>query len=221
MVEKQVLVPREEVLKVMNPEVRSRWETLNKEMQKFDRIKPAPYPAAMGMTEIGATAPPTYLLKRGEWKARGVEVPPGFPSAIDDREAPLPDQQLDAKTTGRRSVLATWLTSPDNPLTARVAVNRLWQHHFGRGIVGTPSDFGIQGDPPTHPELLDWLAVEFMENGWSPKAMHRLLVTSAAYRQASVENKDGSRVDPQNLLLWRARRQTARRRIAPRRDARR
>jgi Protein of unknown function (DUF1553)/Protein of unknown function (DUF1549) len=206
MVEKQVLVPRDEVLKVMSSEVRTRWETLNKEMKKFENLKPSPYPAAMGMTEIGATAPPTYLLKRGEWKARGVEVPPGFPSAIDDREAPLPDQLLDAKTTGRRSVLATWLTSPDNPLTARVAINRLWQHHFGRGIVGTPSDFGVQGDPPTHPELLDWLAVEFMENGWSPKAMHRLVVTSAAYRQASVDSQEGSRVDPQNLLLWRARR---------------
>ena len=206
MVGKQVSVPMEEVLKVMNSGVRTRWETLSKEMQKFDNLKPAPEPVAMGMSEIGTVAPTTYLLKRGEWKARGGEVPPGFPSAIDDREAPLPDQPLDAKTTGRRSVLATWLTSPDNPLTARVAVNRLWQHHFGRGIVGTPSDFGVQGDPPTHPELLDWLAVEFMESGWSAKAMHRLLVTGASYRQASVDSKEGSRVDPQNLFLWRARR---------------
>jgi Protein of unknown function (DUF1553)/Protein of unknown function (DUF1549) len=206
MVGKQVAVTKEEMVKVMSPEAKARWETLSKQMESYAKLKPAAFLAAMGMSEIGAVAPPTFLLKRGDWKARGAEIAPGFPSAIDDREAPLPDQQLAAKTTGRRSVLASWLTASDNPLTARVAVNRIWQHHFGRGIVGTPSDFGIQGDPPTHPELLDWLAVEFVESGWSTKAVHRLLVTSAAYRQASMTSADGEAVDPQNLLLWRARR---------------
>ena len=206
MVGKQVTVTKAEMVKVMSPDAKARWEALNKQMEPFAALKPAPFPAAMGMSEIGTVAPPTFLLKRGDVKARGVEVAPGFPSAIDDREAPIPDQPLAAKTTGRRSVLASWLTSPDNPLTARVAVNRLWQHHFGRGIVGTPSDFGVQGDPPTHPELLDWLAVEFVSRGWSLKAMHRLMVTSAAYRQASVDSADGRAADPQNLMLWRARR---------------
>ncbi len=206
MVGKQVTVTKEEMVKVMSPDAKARWESLNKQMEPFAALKPAPFPAAMGMSEIGAVAPPTFLLKRGDVKAPGVEVAPGFPSAIDDREAPIPDQPVAAKTTGRRSVLASWLTSPENPLTARVAVNRLWQHHFGRGIVGTPSDFGIQGDAPTHPELLDWLAVELVARGWSLKAMHRLMVTSAAYRQASVDSAEGRVADPQNLLLWRARR---------------
>jgi hypothetical protein len=206
MVGKQVIVSKDEMVKAMNKETKARWEALNKQVEAYAGLKPTTLPAAMGMSEIGATAPTTYLLKRGELKARGQEVTPGFPSAIDDREAQIPEQQLNAKTTGRRSVLAQWLTSSDNPLTARVAVNRIWQHHFGRGIVGTPSDFGIQGDPPTHPELLDWLAMEFMDKGWSFKALHRLMVTSAAYRQASVSNKAGEAIDPQNLLLWRARR---------------
>ncbi len=206
MVGKQVAVTREDMLKVMKPEAKARWEALNRQMESFASLKPAPFPAAMGMSEIGAAAPPTYLLKRGEVRARGAEIAPGFPSAIDDREPPLPDQPVDAKTTGRRSVLAAWLSSAENPLTARVLVNRLWQHHFGRGIVGTPADFGIQGEATTHPELLDWLAVEFMDRGWSMKTMHRLLVTSAAYRQASVDDQRGRTVDPQNQLLWTARR---------------
>jgi hypothetical protein len=206
MVGKQVIVSKEEMVKAMNKDAKARWEALNKQMEAFAGLKPTALPAAMGMSEIGATAPTTYLLKRGDFKARGEEVAPGFPSAIDDREAQIPEQQVNAKTTGRRSVLAQWLTNRDNPLTARVAVNRLWQHHFGRGIVATPSDFGIQGDPPTHPELLDWLAIEFMDKGWSFKNLHRLLVTSAAYRQASATNKQGETQDPQNLLLWRARR---------------
>src|SRR6202040_913397 len=89
------------------------------------------------------------------------------------------------KTTGRRGTLALWLTRPEHPLTARVLVNRLWQHHFGRGIVATPSDFGVRGEPPTHPELLDWLAVEFMNHGWSIKHMHRLMLSSATYQQST------------------------------------
>jgi hypothetical protein len=103
-----------------------------------------------------------------------------------------------ANTTGRRTALAEWLTRPDHPLTARVMVNRLWQHHFGRGIVGTPSDFGLLGDQPTHPELLDWLACEFVERGWSLKRMHRLMVTSATYRQSSQARPDTAKVDPDN-----------------------
>ena len=89
-------------------------------------------------------------------------------------------------TTGRRKAFAAWLTRPDNPLTARVIVNRLWQHHFGKGIVATPSDFGVRGEAPTHPELLDWLATELIAGGWKLKPIHRLTVTSASYRQASI-----------------------------------
>src|SRR5262249_47283661 len=109
-----------------------------------------------------------------------------------------------ARTTGRRSVLAEWLTRPDHPLTARVLVNRLWQHHFGRGLVGTPSDFGAQGDPPSHPELLDWLATRFVEGGWRLREMPRLRLTPAAYRKASrADGAAGRTADEENRLLWR------------------
>jgi hypothetical protein len=108
-----------------------------------------------------------------------------------------------SRSTGRRTALADWLLRPQNPLTARVIVNRLWQHHFGRGLVATPSDFGAMGDEPTHPELLDWLATELIRSGWSLKAMHRLIVTSEAYRQSSRVAKDGLLLDPENTLLWR------------------
>jgi hypothetical protein len=102
----------------------------------------------------------------------------------------------------RRAALARWLTSPDNPLTARVLVNRVWGWHFGQGIVRTPNDFGAQGEPPTHPELLDWLARDFMEHGWSLKRLHRLILLSSTYRMQSTAAGPGLRLDPDNRLLW-------------------
>ena len=107
------------------------------------------------------------------------------------------------KTSGKRRVLANWISSPDNPMTARVMVNRLWQHHFGRGIVRTTSDFGFQGTPPTHPELLDWLAIDLRDTGGSLKHLHKIILTSAAYRRQSVHHEDNAAVDAQNRYLWR------------------
>jgi hypothetical protein len=103
----------------------------------------------------------------------------------------------------RRKALALWLTQPDHPLTARVMVNRIWQGHFGRGLVGTPNDFGRQGDPPSHPELLDWLATEFVRNGWHLKALHRQIMLSDAYRMASAPDSANAKIDPDNRYLWR------------------
>src|SRR5262249_48240535 len=100
-----------------------------------------------------------------------------------------------------------WLTDPENPLTARVMVNRIWHYHFGKGIAGTPSDFGIMGERPSHPELLDWLAAEFIRDGQSIKRMHRLIVTSAAYQQSSEFRKEAATIDPDDRLLWAFRRQ--------------
>jgi hypothetical protein len=148
--------------------------------------KPAPLPVAMGLQDNRGALPKTFLLERGELGQPGEEVQPGFPIAL------LPDNRPTAAkivppregTSGRRSALARWVASPDNALTARVMVNRLWQHHFGRGLVATPNDFGIRGEEPTHPELLDWLAKEFVRSGWSIKHMHRLMLTSATYRQS-------------------------------------
>jgi hypothetical protein len=107
------------------------------------------------------------------------------------------------KSTGRRLALARWIASGENPLTARVAMNHIWLRHFGQGIVPTPADFGLNGKPPTHPALLDWLAAEFVKSGWSMKAMHRLIVTSSVYRMASTPDIANAKIDPDNTYLWR------------------
>src|SRR5262249_4540107 len=149
---------------------------------------PAPLPGTMAVTDVGPEAPPTYRLGGGDWRKPAQELQPGFPQVLGDVP---PDTHLDAPlaSTGRRAALARWLTRSDHPLTARVLVNRLWQFHFGVGIVGTPNDFGAMGDPATHPELLDWLACDFVEHGWSLKHLHRLMVTSAAYCQSSLVDR--------------------------------
>src|SRR5438445_8955262 len=129
---------------------------------------------------------------------------PGFVSAATHGTPPTEIPPADGRTSGRRRALAEWLTSPENPLTARVMVNRIWQHHFGRGIVTTLDNFGKMGATPTHPELLDWLATEFIARGWSFKQMHRLMMTSDAYQQSSQFNDAGNIAkDPENRLLWR------------------
>ena len=151
--------------------------------------------------------PSSYVQIRGEFNRLGEMVEPGFLSAITGHGSPaeIPRDPFDRwPTRGWRKTLAEWIASADNPLTSRVMVNRIWQHHFGRGIVATPSDFGMLGSQPSHPELLDWLAVRFVEEGWSVKRMHRWMVTSATYRQTSVhENAAAEVVDPLNSLLWR------------------
>ena len=137
-----------------------------------------------------------HLLKGGELARPGEEVVPGFIAAM------LPPGES-ASPDGNRSALARWLTAPENSLTARVQVNRLWQHHFGAGLVATPSDFGRNGKPPMHPKLLDWLARQFVRDGWSLKKMHRRMMTSAVYRRASSPDADAFAKDPENKLLWR------------------
>lgn len=140
-----------------------------------------------GLLATDTTDPvsPTRILFQGDPAAPREEVPPGFPSALDPNPADIIDPP-NPRTTGRRLTLANWIASPDNPFTARVFVNRAWQNLFGRGIVATPNDFGLAGAPPVIPELLDWLACDFVESGWSVKALHRRIVTSAVYRQAAV-----------------------------------
>jgi hypothetical protein len=127
------------------------------------------------------------------------EVTPGAIAAV----GPPLALSADATESDRRAALARWIVSPGNPLTARVMVNRIWQHHFGQGLVATPSDFGANGGRPTHPELLDWLAAEFVAGGWRMKALHRLMVTSAVYRQASAPRVEALVIDAGTQLLWR------------------
>ncbi len=167
--------------------------------------KSAPKPAAqaIGIDEAGAPVPPTYLLRRGDYASKGPEVWPGVPAVLVSEGSASLGITPSAASSGRRSALADWLAEPSNPLTARVIVNRLWQGHFGRGIVATPSDFGIQGSSPTHPRLLDWLATELPLRGWSLKAMHRLIVTSATYRQDSRGVPASVEADPDNDYLSR------------------
>src|SRR5262249_27774284 len=121
------------------------------------------------------------------------EVTPGYPTVLTGSSVG-PKSRLE---------LAAWLTQPDHPLTARVMANRIWYYHFGRGLVGSPSDFGRKGESPTHPELVDWLASEFVRRGWSIKSMHRLIMTSAVYRQAVTADADGMKRDPENIWLGR------------------
>ncbi len=167
------------------------------DLNKFRAEMPDPLPRAPIATDVGPVASPVLIPKK---KALGA-VEPGFLTVLDETPAkvePLPN------STGRRSALARWLTQPENPLTARVLVNRVWQYHFGHGLAVNASDFGTLGEKPSHPELLDWLARYFVENGWSMKMLHRVIVTSATYMQ-SASNPIAAQAklaDPENRLLW-------------------
>lgn len=150
--------------------------------------------------------PPSYFLFRGEIEARGSVMAPGFVTVATYGNPPTAIVPAHGRTAGRRRALAEWIGSQENPLTARVMVNRVWHHHFGRGIVATLNNFGKSGERPSHPELLDWLACEFVARGWSIKEMHRLIMSSHAYRMASkYDNETNQKVDPENRLLWRFR----------------
>jgi mono/diheme cytochrome c family protein len=156
-------------------------------------------PRAYFLHEVKAP-PVTHVLIRGNARAAGPEVPPAVPAVL----APVqPEFAAAAKTSLRRLALARWLANPENPLTARVIVNRVWQWHFGEGLVRTPSDFGRIGEKPTHPELLDWLANWFVDNGWSMKKLHRLIMTSNTYRMSKRTNAKYLAEDPENRLFWR------------------
>jgi len=148
--------------------------------------------------------PKSYLLQRGDYTSPGPEMQPGFVTVIADASTPTAIPPNDGRiSTGRRRALAEWIASKDNPLTARVMVNRIWQHHFGRGLVATASNFGRLGARPSHPELLDWLATEFVESGWSMKHMHRLIMNSEAYQMASeYETPKAIETDPDDAYLW-------------------
>jgi Protein of unknown function (DUF1553)/Protein of unknown function (DUF1549)/Concanavalin A-like lectin/glucanases superfamily len=145
---------------------------------------------------------PTYILLRGDVEKKGDPVTAGALSCISNNEAEF-NLSSTAPEADRRIKFADWVTHPNNPLTARVMVNRMWHYHFGRGIVGTPSDFGWNGDRPSHPELLDWLASKFIASGWSMKHLHKLIMLSSTYRQSSQYDVDSAAVDADDRLLWR------------------
>jgi hypothetical protein len=170
------------------------------ELDRRRREKPPSPPKARVIDEPGPDPPPTFLRRRGDYLAKGPEVRPAFPAVLDDAGPAI--QRL-PRSSGRRSALAAWLTRPGHPMTARVVVNRIWQGHFGRGLVATPSDFGRMGEAPSHPELLDRLALELVDRGWSLKAIHRRIVTTATYRQSSRPEPGAAGLDPDGILLSR------------------
>jgi hypothetical protein len=159
---------------------------------------------ARALTEVPGNVPATLVFARGDYQQPKQRVEPGELTILSDSpedERAIPDDDPALPTTGRRLAYANDLTRSDHPLLARVLVNRVWMHHFGRGLVDTPADFGALGSPPSHPELLDWLASELTAGGWSLKRLHRLIMTSAAYRQSGVRSIELVEFDPDNRLL--------------------
>lgn len=180
------------------------YEELKTEWKRVEREARALPPREMVMG-LGRCKEPeqSFVLLRGSPHARGDAVEPRFPEIFGETQLEPSRFVPTDRSAGRRRVLAEWITSPDNMLTARVIVNRIWQFHFGRGLVRSSNNFGQLGTPPTHPELLDWLALRFIEEGWQFKAMHRLIMSSRAYQMSSAWREDGHAIDPNNDLFWR------------------
>jgi hypothetical protein len=185
---------------LVGEETMRRHAEVSAELESSRRSRlPEPGMDVMCVRESGST--PTRVLIRGNPHAPGEPVTPGFPEVLGNAPVKLPALKP-GQSSGKRRALAEWLTSPGNPLAARVMANRLWQYHFGRGIVPTSSDFGKLGEAPTHPELLDWLASE-LSSDWGLKRLHRLIMLSSAYRMSSKGNPEALAKDPANMLFWR------------------
>ena len=201
----------QDTLKITPEELVKRFEDFKPEFEKSQKAiaeqkgKLRPKPLIRALFDMGGEPSVAYLLRRGDAQTPGEPVQPGVPSVIRAGLAPykISTPHANSDSSGRRLALARWLVQPNHPLTARVMVNRIWMHHFGKGLVASPANFGRNGFPPSHPELLDWLATEFVRSGWSMKAMHRLIMTSAAYRQSSDVGIAVHQADPDNLLLSR------------------
>jgi hypothetical protein len=177
----------------------TRWIELQKQLSAFDDFKPKELERVSAVRDIGGKPPVTYIDAK---ESRG-QVLPAYLSILDPGDAKIDSIPNNPNTTGRRTALADWLTDGENPLSVRVIVNRLWQWHFGTGIVSSSNDLGKLGDRPTHPELLDWLARKFVADGWSMKSMHRLMMTSATYRQGSLRvDAKAELADEKNRLFW-------------------
>jgi hypothetical protein len=196
----------------MEGDAKIKYDQLQAELTKYDALKPAPLPSSMAVSDGPGPAPETHVLDAGDYRKPEETVSPGFPEFLGHEDIEPGSIPAAPRVGGRRAAFARWLTLPDHPLTARVIVNRLWQHHFGVGIVATSNDFGSMGEDPTSPPLLDWLACELVARGYNLKAIHRLMVLSATYQQSSrVDPTDAGhqqalKKDPTNRLLWHARR---------------
>jgi hypothetical protein len=198
----------------LSEEERGEWDVREKALKTVEARKPKPLPTALAFADFGAKPRETFLLARGDFRARSEPVELGFLTALTRGKTPA-DYWTTARaesrrpdSTQQRRALAEWMTDIEHgagTLAARVIVNRIWQHHFGQGLVRTVNDFGARCDPPTHPELLEWLTAEFVKGGWKLKPLHRLIMTSAVYLQDTTFDAVKANVDPDNRLLWRQR----------------
>ena len=189
-------------------------ERFEQALESLQQATPTPLPRAYIWQEPATLRPPTQVFRRGNPQTPAGQVQPGFPEVLSHAAIPVSfaspissaetgTRPTPGPTSGRRLALARWMTSPSNPLVTRVIVNRLWQGHFGEGLVNSENDFGVMGTPPSHPELLDWLAQTLVDSGWSLKALHRQIVLSEAYAQSSDARPEGLATDVENRLLWR------------------
>jgi len=193
----------EDILARMTDAEKSERAGLEVQIKTLNAERPAPYPTARTISEEGRDALPSYFLHRGDPGSKGSLMGGGVLTVATTGNFTIPAAPESASTTGRREHFANWIASGDNPLTSRVMVNRIWQHHFGEGIARSPSNFGKTGELPSHPDLLDWLAVEFVESGWSVKHMHRLMLKSDAYKMASRDIPANLKKDGNNRYFWR------------------
>ena len=192
------------VLYQYRPDAAEALKKLDAKIAEMRANKPAEQ-FVLALVEPAGHAPVTHLFHRGDFNQPKQEVQPAA-LPLPQRKVPVskfPVDDPELPTTGRRLAFARWLTDRSNPLTARAIVNRIWMHHFGRGIVSTPGDFGRLGSEPSHAELLDWLASDFIEHGWSLKHLHRRILTSTTWRQSSYRRPDGEAIDGENQFYWR------------------
>ena len=195
--ESQIQPTWDEVVAIMPADVKARRAKLREQLHAVEQTAPDPLPTAYAFVDTGEPAPPSFILRMGDPHSPLDPVDASVPRVIQANYV------IPRDSGGRRSALANWIASPDNPLTARVMVNRIWQFRMGNGLVRTPNDFGTMGDKPESRELLDWLAAEFVSRGWSVKAMDRLIVTSSVYLQTSTPDAAKAKLDPDNRLFWR------------------
>ncbi|HTD65716.1 MAG TPA: PSD1 and planctomycete cytochrome C domain-containing protein [Candidatus Limnocylindria bacterium] len=211
---KELKVEDKELRPFFSDEERAEWDSREKAFKGAEARKPNPLPAAYGFADYGAKPRETFLLARGDFRAKSEPVELGFLTALTKGKTPTDywtaarADSRRADSTQQRRAMAEWMTDTEHgagTLVARVIVNRVWQHHFGQGLVRTVNDFGARCDPPTHPELLEWLTSEFVKSGWKLKPLHRLIMTSSVYLQDTTFDAAKAKVDPDNRLLWRRR----------------
>lgn len=210
--ERKIAVTDAEVKNAADDKARRLGDELAARLADLKKAQPKAIPSALAFRDLGPNPVASWLFRRGDFHDRTIPVDLGFLTVLTGRKAAA-DYWKEARTEGdrgdttyQRRALASWITDTDNgagPLLARVIVNRIWQHHFGEGLVRTPNDFGVRGDRPTHPELLEWLTNDLVAHGWKLKRVHRMILLSAVYRQASTLDPEKAKVDPDNRFLWR------------------